>query len=153
MEDRSDGGIADEEQIPRLRARAEAGDRDAAGLLGELLAREGDLEGALRVWADAYGDTSQTTRRIAELLAEDGDLEGAVHAWRFSDVVWQNRIGLHAQYLATLTDEERLDEDDPEDRGFMEYQHLTRLLAERGDQAAIERMRKWLNPGGSAAPE
>jgi hypothetical protein len=64
-----------DEQIAELRARADAGDRNAAGRLGELLAGRGDLAGALRVWAQAYGGCSPTTRRLAELLAGRGDLE------------------------------------------------------------------------------
>lgn len=133
MGHRSDSGIPDPDQIAELRPRAEAGDRNAAGRLGELLARRGDLEGALRVWAHAYGDDSPTTRRLGELLAERGDLEGAVRAWQFSDVVWQNPAGLHAEHLSTLSPEERLEDDEPEDWAFMESQQLATLLAERGD--------------------
>lgn len=114
----------------------DAGDRNAAGRLGELLAGRGDLEGALRVWTQAYGDCSATTRRLGELLAERGDLEGAVRAWRFSDVVWQNPAGLHAEHLSALSPEDLLQEttDDPEDWAFMETERLARLLAERGDE-------------------
>jgi hypothetical protein len=114
--------MPDPDQIAELRARADAGDRDAGGRLGELLAGRGDLEGALRVWAQAYGDTSSTTRRLAELLAEQGDLAGAVRAWQFSDVVWQNPAGFRAEYLSTLSPEDYLQETthDPEDWGFME---------------------------------
>jgi hypothetical protein len=154
MEHQSGGDVPGVEQITQLRARADAGDRNAAGLLGELLAQGGDLEGAVRVWAAAYGDSSSTTKRLAELPAEEGDLEGAARTWRFSDDVWQNPLGLHAQYRATLTAEERLEEDDPEDWAFMESQRLTRLLAERGDEAAIAQMRAWTDHrGGAAATE
>jgi hypothetical protein len=99
---RSDSGMPDPDQIAELRPQAEAGDRNAAGRLGELLARRGDLEGAVR-------------------------------AWQFSDVVWQNPAGLHAESRSTLSPEERLEDDDPEDWAFMESQELARLLAERGD--------------------
>jgi len=88
--------MPDPDQIAELQARADAGDRNAAGRRGELLAGRGDPEGAVRVWAQAYGDDSPTTRRLGELLAERGALEGAVRAWQFSDVVWQNPAGLHA---------------------------------------------------------
>src|SRR5689334_14441249 len=104
--------MPDPDQIAKLQARADADDRNAAGRLGELLARRGDLEGAVQVWAHAYGDDSPTTRRLGELLAERGDLEGAVRAWQFSDVVRRNPAGLHAEFLSTLSPEERLDWDD-----------------------------------------
>jgi hypothetical protein len=135
MECRSASGTPDPDQIAELQARADAGDRHAAGRLGELLARRGDLQDAVRVWAQAYGGDSPTTRRLAELLAEHGDLEGAARAWRFSDVVWQNPAGLHAEFLSTLSPEDYLQETthDPEDWAFMEAEQLTRLLAERDD--------------------
>jgi hypothetical protein len=127
--------MPDSDQIAELQARADAGDRNAAGRLGELLAGRGDLEGAVRVWAQAYGDDSPTTRRLAELLAEQGDLEGAARVWQFSDVVWQNPAGLHAEHLDTLSPEDYLQEttDDPEDWAFMEAEQLATLLAERDD--------------------
>jgi hypothetical protein len=126
--------MPDPDQVAELRARADAGDRNAAGRLGELLARRGDLEGAVRVWAQAYGDDSPTTRRLGELLAERGDLEGAVRAWQFSDAVRHNPAGLHAEFLSTLSPEERLDwDDEPEDWAFTESEELARLLAERGE--------------------
>jgi hypothetical protein len=71
--------MRDPEQIAELQARADAGDRNAAGRLGEL-------------------------------LAEQGDLEGAARAWRFSDVVWQNPAGLHAEFLSALSPEDYLQE-------------------------------------------
>ena len=51
-----------------MRTRADAGDRDVAVELTELLAQRGDLDG-LRAWADA-GDNE-----VAMLLAERGDLD------------------------------------------------------------------------------
>ncbi|MEU3252262.1 hypothetical protein [Streptomyces sp. NPDC006997] len=134
--------MEDANQLAELRTRADAGDRDAAGRLGELLARRGDDEEALRVWARAYGDESPTTRRLAELLAERGDLAGAVDVWRCSDPVWQNPAGLHAEHLDTLDAEDRLDDDDPEDRAFTEGQQLARLLAERESEGERERERE-----------
>jgi hypothetical protein len=142
-----------DQQIAESAARADAGDRNAAGRLGELLAKRGDLEGAVRVWAQAYGGDSPTTRRLAELRAERGDLEGAVHAWEFSDVVWQNPAGLRAEFLSTLSPEDYLEAtaDDPEDWAFMETEKLARLLAERGDEAAIAELRARADAGDPAA--
>lgn len=93
------------------------------------------LEGALRVWAQAYGERSSTTRQLAELLAERGDLEGAVAAWKFSDVAWQNPEGFREEFLSTLNPEDYLQETafDPEDWAFMEAERLARLRAERDD--------------------
>ena len=62
-----------------LRARADAGDGDAAGRLAELLAERGDLDG-LRARADA-GD-GDAASRLAGLLAERGDLDGAIQILR-----------------------------------------------------------------------
>ncbi|TDD62941.1 hypothetical protein E1293_43640 [Actinomadura darangshiensis] len=142
----------DRDQIAELRARAESGDRNAAGRLGELLARHGDPEGALRVWGQAYGDTSPTTRRLADLLAERGDLAGAVEAWTFSDAVWQNSTGLHAERLSELDADDRRDCDDgSEDWAYTEAERLARLLAERGDEAAITELRARAEAGDTAA--
>lgn len=139
MEHRSGGGRPDPgpdpDQIAELRARADAGDRDSGGRLGELLARQGDRVGALRAWAQAYGDVSSTTRELAELLTEQDNLEGAVHAWQFSDVVWQNPAGLHQEYLSTLSPEDYLEQtsDDPEDWGYLEAEALASLRSLWGD--------------------
>ncbi|MFF3849147.1 hypothetical protein [Streptomyces sp. NPDC002328] len=141
MEERSDSKGQDHEEIAELRARAEAGDRNAGGRLGELLARNGDREGALRQWAHTYGDTASTTRRLAEVLAQRGELAAAVQVWRFSDDVWQNPAGFHTEYMATLDPEDRLEEDDPEDWAFMEREQLVNLLARWGDDAAIAELR------------
>ncbi|MGW0825950.1 hypothetical protein [Streptomyces sp. NPDC002845] len=116
-----------------------------------MLARHGDREGALRLWARTYGDDSPTTRRLAELLAERGDLAGAVEVWTFSDPVRQNPAGFHAEYLDTLDICERLNEDDPEDWAFMEKEQLASLLAERGDEAAIAELRARADAGDPAA--
>ena len=127
--------------MAELRARADAGDRNAAGRLGELLAKYGDEEDALRVWARAYGRESSTTLRLAELMVEWGDVTAAVRAWQFSDPVWQNPEGFHAEYLDSLPPDERADEDDPEDWAFMEREELAQLLAERGDEASMTELR------------
>jgi broad specificity phosphatase PhoE len=150
MEGRSGSGMPDPDQIAELRARADAGDRNAAGRLGELLARRGDLEDAVRVWAEAYGDGSPTTRRLGELLARRGDLESAVRVWQFSDAVWQNPEGLHAEFLAAVSPDELLEWDDgPEDWAFMEEEQLAKLLAERA--AAIAELRARTSAGDPVA--
>ena len=62
-----------------LRARADAGDEDAAGALSELLARRGGLDG-LRARADAgYGDADL----LADLLITQGRDEEAKRLRRF----------------------------------------------------------------------
>jgi hypothetical protein len=153
MEHRSGSGVPDPNEIAELRARADAGDQNAAGRLGELLAASGDREGALQVWARAYGDFSPATKRLAELKAEDGDLEGALRTWTFSDAVWQNPAGLRQEYLNTLDDDDRALEDayEPEDWAFMENEQLARLLAERGDEAAIAELQARADAGNPAA--
>ena len=152
VEHQSGSGMPNPDQIAELRARVDAGDRDAAGRLGELLAEHGDQAGALRVWAQAYGDGSPTTKRLTELLVEQGDLAGAVGAWRASDAVRQNPECSHAAFLNTLDGDERLDYDDePEDWGFVEAEWLARLLAERGDAAAIAELRARADAGDPAA--
>jgi len=105
------------------------------------------------VWAQAYGHSSSTTRRIAELLAERGDLEGAVSTWEFCDEVWQNPAGLRSEYLSTLSPEDYLQEttDDPEDWAFMEAEKLTLLLAEQGDEAATADLRSRAEGGDGVA--
>lgn len=156
MEHRSGSGVPDlDQQIVEWQARADAGDRNAAGRLGELLARRGDLEGAVLVWAHAYGDSSATTRRLGELLAGRGDLEGAVRAWQFSDVVWQNPAGLHMEFLSALSPDEYLERttDEPEDWAFMEEEKLAWLLAELGDEAAIAELRARARHGDPAAEQ
>ncbi|MFI6335122.1 hypothetical protein [Streptomyces sp. NPDC050535] len=152
MDIRSGGDGPNQDQIAELRARADAGDRNAAGRLGELLAKRGDQEGALELWARTYGADSPTTKRLAELLAERGDLADAVTVWTFSDVVWQNPAGLHAEYLDTLDALDRLEcEDDPEDWAFIEAEELAGLLAERGDEAALAELRARADAGDPAA--
>jgi hypothetical protein len=153
VEHRSGSDTPDPDEIAQLQARADAGDGNAAGRLGELLAGRGDREGALRVWTRAYGDRPGATRRLAELLAEQGDLDSAVQAWKFSDVVWQNPEGLREEYLNTLSPEDYLQEttDDPEDWAFMQAEELVRLLAQRGDVAAIAELRARAEAGDPVA--
>ncbi|MFJ8110503.1 hypothetical protein [Streptomyces sp. NPDC096132] len=119
--------------------------------MGELLAKHGDREGALRLWARTYGAVSPTTKRLAELLAERGDLAGAVEVWKFSDRVRQNPEGYHAEYLDTLDVLDRMDDDDPEDWAFMETEQLADLLAERGDEASLAELRARADAGDTAA--
>ncbi len=130
--DQSGSGMPDPDQIKAARVRDDAHDRDVAGRLAEVLAEQGDQQGALALWARTYGDHAPTTKRLAELLAERGDVAGAVSAWRFSDAMWQNPEGSQAAWLKTLSDEDRLEcQDDPEDWAFMEAEQVARLLADR----------------------
>lgn len=89
---------------------------DAAGRQGELLAEQGDREGAL---------------------------EDAVSAWRFSDALWFDPLGRRRAHLDSLSVEDRWEAtgDDPEDWAYMECEQLVQLLAERGDDAAIAELR------------
>ncbi|MEU3624885.1 hypothetical protein BS329_01760 [Amycolatopsis coloradensis] len=151
-DDHSGSGMPGPDQLKASRVRADARDRDAAGRLAEVLAGQGDQQGALAVWARTYGDCSPTTKRLAELLAERGDVAGAVSAWRFSDAMRQNPEGSHASWLKTLPDEDRLEcEDDPEDWAFMEAEQVARLLADRGDATALAELRARACAGDSAA--
>src|SRR5205823_3879110 len=80
---------------------------------------------------------------------EEGDLKGAVSKWKVSDQVWQNPAGLRQEYLSTLDDEDRLQEEycDPEDWAFIEEQQLTFTMARRGDEAAIAKLRAQADAG------
>ncbi|MEJ2855484.1 MULTISPECIES: hypothetical protein [unclassified Saccharothrix] len=121
-------------------------ERNEAGRRGELLAESGDLEGALRVWAEAYGEIEPTTKRLAELYAENGDLNHAVSTWMLSDALRGNPLGRHQQYRNSLSWEERLWDDDDDGTGdegweFQQAEVLARLLFERGDEAAMAELR------------
>jgi hypothetical protein len=153
MEHRASGDTSSAEQITRLRARVAAGERDAAGPLGELLASRGDHQGAIQVWADAYGDRSPGRKRLAELLVREGDLERAVSVWDESAAVWSNPISLYRQYLATLSDEERQEHeyDEPEEMAGTQAAVLVELFAREGEEAVIAQLRAWrAKPGDSA---
>lgn len=131
------------EQIAQLRARVDAGERDAPGPLGELLAEQGDEQGAIQVWADAYGDRFPTTKRLAELLIQEGELHDAVRVWEASYPVWSNPISLYRQHLATLPDEERREResDEPEEMFGTWMAVLTELLTQQDEQAVIAQVR------------
>jgi hypothetical protein len=121
-------------------------ERNEAGRRGELLAESGDLEGALRTWAEAYGEIAPTTKRLAELYAESGDLKRAVSTWTSSDALWGNPLGRHQMYRNSLSAEALLEDNDDdgtgdEGWGFMEAEALARLLFERGDEAAMAELR------------
>ena len=139
------GDASSAAQITHLQARIDAGDRDAAGPLGELLALRGDLQDAIHVWAAAYGDKSPTTKQLAELLAREGELERAVRAWELADPVWHNPISLHRQYLATLTEEAQLEYqyDEPEEMTGTQTAKLAELLTRQGEEAVIAQLRTW----------
>lgn len=69
--------LAGRGDLDGVRARARAGDADAAFVLADVLAKRGDLEGAeqvLRAREDA-GDRL-AAERIADLLAQRGDIDG-----------------------------------------------------------------------------
>lgn len=97
------------------------------------------------MWAEVYGERAPTTKRLAEVLAENGDLDGAVSAWRSSDALRSNPLGGHEAYVRSLPEEDRweatYDEVGPEGWEFWEMEELARLLAERGDEAAIAELR------------
>jgi hypothetical protein len=154
VEQQSGDGMPDSDEIAELRSRAGRGDRNAAGRLGQLLARAGDLEGALRVWADGCGDTSPTAKRLAELLTEKGDLTRAVEVWTFTDAVYNNPEGLQAEFLSTLDDLDRAEYYDtmgPEGWESLELEQLAGLLAERGDEASMAELRARAAAGEPAA--
>src|SRR5262245_57907916 len=92
-------------------------ERNEAGRRGELLAESGDLEGALRTWAEAYGEIAPTTKRLAELYAEGGDLKQAVSTWTSSDALWGNPLGRHQQYRKSLSAEDRMWDNDDDGTG------------------------------------
>ncbi|MEW1847925.1 hypothetical protein AB0392_59060, partial [Nonomuraea angiospora] len=71
--------LAEQGREDELRARADAGDEQAARVLAELLAEQG-CEEELRARADA-GD-KQAARALARLLTEQGRVEEALEAWR-----------------------------------------------------------------------
>jgi len=71
--------LAERGDLDGLRARADAGDRDAAVRLTDLLADRGDLDG-LRARPGA-GD-GYAALRLAQLLARRGDLDGAAQVLR-----------------------------------------------------------------------
>ena len=146
MEHRSGGGdLSTAEQIEHLRARLRAGDREAAGPLGELLAGQGDRQGAIEVWGGAYGEAEPLTRRLAELLVREGDLERAVSAWLVSHSVWSNPAGRYRRYLATLSDEDRREHeyDEPEETAGTQTAVLVELLAGHGEEAVVAQLRAW----------
>jgi len=153
MEDRSSGEAPGAQRIARLRARVDAGERDAAGPLGELLAGGGDLHGAIQVWVDAYGDEDPRTKRLAELLVQEGEPRDAVRVWEHSDAVWNNPISLYRQHLASLPEEERreFEYDEPEEMTGTWMAVLAELLVRQGEAAVIAHVRaRKAEPGGRA---
>lgn len=154
MEDRSSGEVLSAQRIAQLRARVDAGERDAAGPLGELLAGCGDLHGAIRVWVDAYGDSEPRTKRLAELLVQEGEPQDAVRVWEHSGAVWNNRISLYRQSLASLPEEERreFEYDEPEEMTGTWMAVLAELLVQQGEAAVIAHVRaRKTEAGGPAA--
>ena len=116
--------------IPLYRRCADVGDTDAAWRLADLLARRGDVDGAvqvLRARADA-GDTGAAWR-LAELLAERGDVDGLRARADAGDTDAARRL---AGLLAERGDVDglrgRADAGDAD-----AARRLAELLAERGD--------------------
>jgi hypothetical protein len=67
----------------RLRARAAAGDRQAAGRLANLLTERGDLDGPRARAATGDGDGDGDAGRLADLLIKQGRDEEAERLRRF----------------------------------------------------------------------
>jgi hypothetical protein len=132
-----------DERIADLRARVEAGDRNAPGPLGELLAGQGDLAGAIAVWDTAYGDEERLTKRLADLLVQEGELKDAVGVWEASYAVWTNPISLYRQGLAAMPEDERreFESDEPEEMAGTWTARLIELLVQKGEAAVIAQVR------------
>ncbi len=139
--------------LDELRTRANAGDRWAASGLAHLLAKRGDLEGAvqmLRARADA-GDAG-AGGLLTHLLVERGDLDRAeqmLYAWADADVEWAAR-----QLADLLADRGDLDglrtRANAGDKDAAE--RLADLLIKQGRGEEAERLRRFgLNPDGSIA--
>ena len=122
-----------------LRARADAGDWEAARRLVELLAERGDLDG-LRARADA---DMYAAPRLAELLAERGDLDGLRARADVGDMDAASRL---AELLAKRGDIEELRARADDHWSIAMY--LAELLAERGD---IEELRARAGAGDETA--
>jgi len=145
MEEQPYGDASTAQKIAQTRARLEAGEHDAAGPLGELLARSGDRQGAIQVWGDAYGQESPSRKRLAELLAREGRLDLAVSVWEESLQVWHNPISLYSQHLARMSDEERTEAlwDEPEEMAGTLVARLGLLFDQQGEEAVIAQLRVW----------
>ena len=154
MEHQSNSDAPGTERVTNLRARVDAGDRDAAGPVGEILRGGGDLLGAIQVWGDAYGDRSPRTKQLAELLVREGELERAARLWEDSDPVWNNPISLYRQYLASLPADERreFEYDEPEEMAGTQTAKLAELFVHQGEEAVLAQLRAWnTKPDGRAA--
>ncbi len=147
--------------IPLYRHAADAGDRDAASQLAELLAKRGDLDGAvqiLRARADA-GD-GPAASRLADLLGRRGDLDGAVQILRpRADAGDKNAAWQLAELLGRRGDLDgavqilrpRADAGDWHAASRL-AELLAGLLREQGRNEEAERLRQFgLNPDGSIA--
>lgn len=142
--------VADE--IAQLRARVEAGDRDAPGPLGELLAGQGDLQGAIAVWDAAYGDEERLTKRLADLLVREGEVKDAVGVWEASYAVWTNPISLYRQGLAAMPADQRreFESDEPEEMAGTWTARLLELLVQQGEEAVVAHLRRRKGRGHEA---
>jgi hypothetical protein len=135
-------------EVDELRARADAGDFPAVLLLPRLLAGRGEVD-ELRARADA-GDYF-AGMRLAELLAERGDLDEAVQILRpLADAGGPDAVLLLPRLLADRgeVDELRARADAGDGHSAVE---LARLLARRGD---LDELRARADAGdGEAAVE
>ena len=121
--------------VPLFRRALDAGDRDAASRLAQLMDGRGDLDGGtaqiLRACADA-GD-GYAAMQLAELLAERGNLDGAVQILvAGADAGDQDVAGELARLLAERGDLDQLRARADAGDGHA-ARELARLLAERGD--------------------
>jgi len=123
--------LAQRGDLDELRARADAGDRNAAWRLADLLAERGDLDGVVQILQDqAEAGDEYAALRLTGLLAERGDLDGL-------RVLADIGEGAAASELARLL-AERNDLEElralADDVGYIPAAwRLADLLAQRGD--------------------
>jgi len=131
--------------VDGLRSRADAGDSPASNRLNEILAERGDLDG-LRARADA-GD-SRALNFLIKLMAERGDLEGLRARADAGDSTAANRLdGLLAERGDLQGLRTRADGGDPHALHL-----LVNLLTGHGEPgAAIEILRQFAQAGDGYA--
>jgi hypothetical protein len=117
------------DDLEDLTARADAGDRSAAGPLARLLAQRGDIE-ALTARADA--GNRPAAEQLADLLAERGDIEALTSA---ANDEWYARKRL-AELLTERRDTDALTT--RADNGDLAAaMQLAKMLASRGDVESL----------------
>lgn len=101
MEHWSGSGIPDPDQIAEWQARADAGDRNAAGRLRELLAGQGDLEGAVQAWKISGAVWEDPASLHAEFLSALSPDEFVMwndpEDWCFTGIAEERLAGLLAE--------------------------------------------------------